>query len=82
MNLKGINVGISYNITHLFFVDDILIFYEGSKRMLEKLYEIMDHFCEETSMKINIAKSMISLWGLMEYEKAQISQYYPYQVVD
>jgi hypothetical protein len=33
---KEICIGLACNITHLLFVDDILIFYEASRRIVEK----------------------------------------------
>jgi hypothetical protein len=68
-NIKGINVGTSYNVTHLLFVDEILIFHEGTRRMVKKLRGIINLFCEVKGITLNIDKSTISLWGLMEYEK-------------
>jgi hypothetical protein len=80
-NIKGINVGTSYYVTHLLFIDDILIFCEGTRRMVENLREIINLFCEATSMKLNIDKSTISYWGLLENEKALYSQVFPFQVL-
>jgi hypothetical protein len=65
-SFKGVNIGTSCNITHLLFVDDILIFCEGSRRVVEKFRDIMDLFCKVTCMKINLQKSTISLWGISE----------------
>lgn len=36
----------SYNITHLTFVNDILIYYEVSKITTENIYVIMDLFSD------------------------------------
>jgi hypothetical protein len=46
-SFKGVIIGQSYNITHLLFVDDILIFYEGSRRVVEKFKVIMDLFVRQ-----------------------------------
>jgi hypothetical protein len=80
-SFKCILVGNSCHVSHLLFVDDILIFCNGSKRMLYKLKEIMDLFCETTSMKINSTKLMISYWGLLEVEKLHISQLFPFPTI-
>jgi hypothetical protein len=52
-----INVGNSCYVTHFLFVDDILILCEDSRRVVEKLKEIIDLFYMATSMKMNMAKS-------------------------
>jgi hypothetical protein len=76
-SFKGINVGNSCYVTHLLFFDDIPIFYEGSRRVVEKLKEIIDLFCMVVGMNINIAKSTISLWGISKREKNIITQLFP-----
>jgi hypothetical protein len=53
-SIKGINIDTSSNIPHLLFVDDILIFYEGSRRDIEKFKDIMDLFYKALCMKINL----------------------------
>jgi hypothetical protein len=47
-NFKGVNIGGNCHVTHLIFIDDILIFYEGSRRTTEKLKEIFNLFCMAT----------------------------------
>jgi hypothetical protein len=65
-SFKGINIDTSCNITHILFVDDILIFCEGSRRVLEKFKDIKDLFCKASSMKVNLQKSTIFVWGISE----------------
>jgi hypothetical protein len=44
-------------------VDDILLFYEVSRRDVVKLKEIIDLYYVATRMKINVGKSTISfMW--------------------
>jgi hypothetical protein len=62
-SFKGVNIGTTCNITHLLFVDDILIFYEGTRRVIEKFKGILDLFCKATSMIINLEKSTDILVG-------------------
>jgi hypothetical protein len=59
-SLKGINLGSSCNITHLF-VDDILVFCDGSRNLIKKLHDILDLFYETTRMQINMEKSTLIL---------------------
>jgi len=55
----------------------MLIFYEGSRRVVEKLKEIIDLLCMAVGMKINIDKSIISLLGISKREKNIITQLFP-----
>jgi hypothetical protein len=45
-SFKGICIGPTCNITHLLFVDDILIFCEGTRRIVEKFKNILELFCK------------------------------------
>eukprot|EP00253_Pinus_taeda_P030159 PITA_30159 len=51
--VKGIEVAINLFITHLLFVDDILIFSNGSPDELKELKSIFDIFLKATGMQIN-----------------------------
>eukprot|EP00253_Pinus_taeda_P034216 PITA_34216 len=53
--VKGIEVAINLFITHLLFVDDILIFSNGSPDELKELKGIFDIFLKATGMQINSA---------------------------
>jgi hypothetical protein len=63
-SIKWVPIGVSCNITHLLFVDDILNFCEGTRRVIKKFKGIMDLFCKATGMVINMEKSMMILWGM------------------
>jgi hypothetical protein len=43
-SFKWICIGPTCDITHLFFVDDIMIFCEGTRRMVEKLKTFESYF--------------------------------------
>jgi hypothetical protein len=77
-SFKGICIGPTCNITHLLFVDDILIFCEGTRRVVEKFKNILELFCKSTGMIINIEKSTISMWGVTKQEHGYFSQLFPY----
>ena len=58
--LIGIRVsGLEY-ITHLLFVNDVLLFGHGSVREAQSYKEIMDIFFKEMGMEVNLLKSSIS----------------------
>eukprot|EP01018_Ginkgo_biloba_P002192 Gb_33330 [translate_table: standard] len=48
--LKGIKIGGSTYLTHLLFVDDILLFCEGTRRDVMKLKEVLNRYCTVTGM--------------------------------
>lgn len=47
-------------ISHLFFVDDLLLFGEASIRQAECMQTILDSFCKESGQRVNLTKS--HLW--------------------
>eukprot|EP00253_Pinus_taeda_P022219 PITA_22219 len=63
--IKGIEVAINLYISHLLFVDDILIFSNGSHNELKELKSIFDLFMKATGMLINSGKSQIPK-GILE----------------
>jgi hypothetical protein len=81
-SLKRICYGPSCNITHILFVDDIMIFCESTRRVVEKFKSILDLLCKTTSMIINIDISTISMWGVTKPEHGYFSQLFPYQAID
>jgi hypothetical protein len=50
--------------------------------VVENLKNIIELFCMAIRMKINLAKSMISLWGIPKMVKNHIIQLFPYNLVD
>jgi hypothetical protein len=81
-NVKGVNFGSNYHVTHLLFIYDILIFYKILRKMIEKLKGLIDIICLSTCMKINLSKSSISLSGINELVKFFIMQMFPCNLVD
>jgi len=65
-SLKGIRVGVPLYITHVLFVDDILLFIYGLRKDVEKLKLIINPFFWATSMLINIVKSSISFMNISD----------------
>ena len=59
-SFNGIRISPNLHLTHLLFVDDVLIFCSGSRRDAESLKSILNLFSKVTGMEINIKKSTIS----------------------
>lgn len=62
-HLQGINITNNFTLTHLLFVDGVLIFLSGSIGDLKDLYSIMLLFSSSTSMECNDWKSTITTSG-------------------
>jgi hypothetical protein len=59
---KGIAINEQVSLTHLLFVDDILIFCEGSIHSVDQLNSMLALLCKAIGMKINPEKSMLISW--------------------
>ena len=69
-------------ITYLFFMDDILIFSNGSRREILLIQSILDIFVAAIDMVINIENFSISLLNINEEEIVWIFSQLHYPVVD
>ena len=77
---RGIKIAANLNITHLLFVDDILIFYNGSIKEAERLSELLILFGKATGMQINFQKSTItSTLNLEEEVLRTFLELFPFQ---
>jgi len=76
--VKGIEVAINLYITHLLFVDDILIFTNGSQNELKEFKCIFDLFIKATGMQINIGKSQACLSEFDRRERDRLSNLFPF----
>lgn len=62
--IKGIEAAVNLFISHLLFVDDILVFTNGSTNELKDLKNIFELFLKAIGMQINPRKSQIIEEGL------------------
>jgi hypothetical protein len=81
-NFRGIKISSGLHISHLLFVDDILILCDGSRRDTEKLCDGLTLFKQATSMLINEHKSSITFASLDGGESLFITSRLPFQVFD
>ena len=47
----------SPGISHLFFADDVLLFYNSKKSQVRLVMETMQEFCSMSGLRINVDKS-------------------------
>ena len=74
----GIQIAPNLKITHLLFVDDILIFCSGIRGESRVLQEILDLFSKATGMEINEGKSSLTTHMLSQVEEAELKRFFPF----
>lgn len=79
-NLRGIKVVVNLWVTHLLFVDDILLFRNGILEDFRCLKEILDLFLKETGLYINGKKSSLTTSGLSREEVGTIEAMLHFEV--
>ena len=77
-HFTGIQIAPNLNITHLLFVDDVLIFCSGTRGESKVLLETLDLFSKATGMEINAGKSSLTTHMLRPEEEAEIMRFFPY----
>jgi hypothetical protein len=75
---QGISISSTLKISHLLFVDDVLIFCNGQKGDADKLKVILDLFGRETWMQINEQNSTISSNNMNEEELECYKGHFPF----
>jgi hypothetical protein len=81
-DFQGIQTSPDFRITHLLFVDDVLIFCSGRTRDAETLADILQLFWSATGMIINSQKSTLSLIGLDDATSALYRSLFPFPLQD
>ena len=77
-SLKGVQISQHLSLTHLLFMDDVLIFCIGTMRDLHTLNDILVLFSKSTGMEINFVKSTLTTHVLSEEEKLMLLNYIPF----
>lgn len=75
----GLEVAVNLFISHLLFVDDILLFLNGNLDEVKVLKEIIDLFLKATGLQINHRKSHFILEGFNRNEVSAISSIMPFE---
>lgn len=78
--LRGISFLGNISITHILFVDDILLFYDGTLQELRKIAYLIHSFCQAMGMKVNHGKSSILIFGLDDQEVLTFNGLFPYHI--
>lgn len=80
--IKGIKVATSIYITHLLFVDDVILFGSGTIEEWRTFAEVINCFCSALGMLVSFQKSMFLNHGVNNITLEQISSFLPYQSSD
>lgn len=67
-------------MTHLCFVDDIMVFVDGQKRSIEGVLKTFDDFAAMSDLKISLEKSTLYLAGVSDRNKDSIVAQFPFAV--
>jgi hypothetical protein len=81
-SFRGIKISHGFYITHLIFVDDILIFCNGTRQDIGKLCDGLSLFKQATGMEINEQNSSITFSSMDEDEILYCLERLPFQVLD
>lgn len=80
-HFKGIQIAQNLLISHLLFVDEVLIFCSGFRGDSRALRDILDLFSKATGMEINVEKSTLTTHLLRPAEVEEISRIFPFNTV-
>ena len=67
-------------VTHLLFVDDIILFSNGSVEDCRALKSILDLFLKATGLKINEQKSTLTISGMSLEESGRVGALLPFEI--
>ena len=68
-NIQGINIEKILRITHLLFVDDVVIFGKGVVEEWVVYKELLELFCNASRMEVSESKSVFLEYGMDTNEK-------------
>ena len=77
--IRGIKISENLSITHLLFVDDVILFGVGTFEDWYTFQIILDKFCDASGMKINLNKSVILHENIEEDMLHRIAGIMPYR---
>ena len=78
--LRGISFGNDISISHVLFVDDIVMVSDASEQSLSTLYEVLYIFCKASRRLINDDKSSILHSSLDEFELITVQNIFSFPV--
>ena len=80
--LTGLILAPGINLTHLLFIDDILLFYRGTRRDIDCLYRGLNLFKTAIGMVINLQKSTVSFFRLEDMDLRYMMGFFSIQAME
>ena len=77
--IKGIKISNDLSITHLLFVDDVILFGMGTIEDWTAFKVILETFCEASGMNINLDKSYFLHYNVNDSILRRVSDILPYR---
>ena len=78
--IKGIKISSKFALTHLLFVDDVILLGTGTLTEWMAFDVILSKFCKASAMSINIDKSCF-LYNNVDFDiRSEISKAFPYKM--
>lgn len=81
-NIQGVNVGRIESLTHLLFVNDVLLFCYGYDREGERYKQILEIYNDVTIMEANVGKSTLFTLNLDDLMIRRWERRFPFQHLD
>lgn len=81
-DLTGLILALGINLTHLLFVDDILLFDRGTRRDIDCLYRGLNMFKTTTGMVINLQKLAASFFHIEDTYLRYMTGFFPIQALE
>ena len=78
--ISGVKVSPSLNLTHLLFVDDVILFGLGTLGEWKHYKELLDLFCSATGMEINDEKSSFLYNDMDEHSRENTFALLPFKM--
>jgi hypothetical protein len=80
--LKGVKTSGYLSLSHLLFMDDVLIFLEGSIKEARKMHDILETYCMASGMDLNLQKSSMVLYGVDEVLGQFLQNVFPFKLLN
>lgn len=64
-------------LTHLCFVDDLMVFYDGKQCSIEKIISVFDEFLSISGLNISLEKSTVYLAGVFNGLRQKLAEIFP-----
>ena len=80
--LKGALVAKTLSLSHLLFVNDVLLFCFGGESDLRKSLELLDLLCADTRMEVNYNKSACYCHNIDRALSTVVNNFFPFDKVD